>query len=375
MNILVSGSAGFIGHRVVAMLWKRGHVVTGVDCLVEQVHGSGDVDVQAWTIGDYARFYPGEWNFDAVVHLAAEAGVGQSQYEPVRYVRSNTMETAILWERIVKEKRIRKVVVASSMSIYGEGEYVDRGGRTFTDCISRAFARGWDAFDLVYSDSAPTEIVGFLTPTRTRESKRPEPASVYGMTKYDQERYSMILGGANSIPTVALRFFNVIGPGQALSNPYTGVVSQFACRALNGAPALVFEDGQQSRDFVYVDDVARAVVEATEKPDLAGVFNVCTGMPTTVLGLAESWCRIAAENGINAPEPQVLGKYRVGDVRHCYGDPYAFNHVTGWEPRVRIDDGLREVSKWIIETKQRPTDRQYDAMREMERAGLIGGQA
>lgn len=383
MRILLTGAAGFIGRHVLRRLLGRGHVVTGVDCFLSQVHGEHGwrkwptEPTRAWNTSvrsAAASRDPANWDFDAVIHLAAEVGVGQSQYEPAKYVSANVSDTVRLWERIIEfRSRIRRVICASSMSLYGEGEYTelrDTGGH-----LARASERGWDAFDYQYTDGKSVQLNIPLTPSPTRESKRPEPASVYAQSKYDTEIYSLLLGKSYEIPTTALRFFNVAGPEQALSNAYTGVCANFACRTLNGKPALINEDGKQLRDFIHVEDVANAVVAAVEKPDLHGAFNVCTGRATSVLDVAELWRQIAHDEcGIDAPEPEIRGTYRKGDIRHCFGSPLALKSALGWEAKRTVKDALTDMGRWIIANNlhvEKPVDRQFEAMGEMKASGQV----
>lgn len=381
MRILLTGSAGFIGRHVAAELRRRGHTVQGVDAFVQQVHGHSYA-VEPWEFASSVANHAIQWAkdthevYDAVIHLAAEVGVGQSQYQPGQYVKANSHETAVLWDAILKRRsEVRKVVVASSMSIYGEGEYVLPEHPWGTPIgLIRDVARGWDEFSAVWRHGEIAPFPGPAVPKATRETKSAEPASVYAMSKYDTERYSVILGEAYKIPTVALRFFNVIGPGQSLSNPYTGVAAGFACRTLNGEAPLVFEDGNQTRDFVCVQDVARAVCDAAEAPDVSGVFNVCTGQPTSIGELAQAWCRIARKRGFGSVEPQILNQYRSGDVRHCIGDPTAIRDAIGWEAQWTLPSALADLADWIIDTKQhlqKPQDQTAHAVGELRERGLV----
>lgn len=392
MRILLTGSQGFIGTHVRRLLVERGHVVDGVDCRDPQVHGHTDPRRNGLrykvdggyefisTVTNAAAQYG--WPYEAVIHLAAAVGVGQSQYRPAHYVDVNALETARLWERIIAEKTVKRVVVASSMSIYGEGSYrhYENGG------LRRRIDMGWDAFELynppngesvgclARRDQNNMEQALTLTPVMTAETKRIEPQSVYAMSKYDTEMYSLILGRAYDIPTTALRFFNVAGPGQALANPYTGVLAGFACRVLNGQPPIVFEDGRQSRDFINVEDVARAVVAAVEAPDRPGAYNICTGRATSVVDLAEKWCRLARDRGFPAVEPRVTGQFRKGDVRHCIGDPSAFMRDFGWEAQVDVDRTLEQLANWIIQNglhENLPADKSDKAIEELQRSGLL----
>ena len=290
---------------------------------------------------------------DAVVHLAARVGVGQSMYEIAEYVSVNAHGTAVLLEELTAAP-VEKLVVASSMSIYGEGLYwpVQPRERAVADLE----ARRWE----------PTGPAGErVVPMETPETKQPATSSVYALTKYDQERLCLVLGDARRIPCVALRFFNVYGPFQALSNPYTGVLAIFAARLLNGRPPLVFEDGLQRRDFVNVHDVARACRLALERDGADGLaVNVGSGSSVTVLEVAE---RLAAVLG-RSIEPELTGMYRAGDIRHCVADPTLARDCLGFEADVSLDDGLEELAGWL-ET-QTAVDGVEEARAELLTRGL-----
>jgi len=382
MKILVTGGAGFIGSHVWRQL-ERTHELLGIDAFEPQVHGDkpvypDDGRINVLTVGCAST--PGVakrlWDVDAVIHLAAVVGVGQSQYEPTRYVRGNVLETVQLCERVIAHRqRIRKLVVASSMSVYGEGEYANFGDGVVR--LRRQPSRGWDAFDVVWPDGIVQDVREELQPRPTRETKRPQPASVYAQTKLDTEQYAMLLGETYGIPTVALRFWNCYGQGQALANPYTGAVAQFACRVLNGQPPLVYEDGRQLRDFIHVSDVAAAVVRAVEQEDLHGIYNVCTGQGTPIVQLADDWCRIAHDD-YHMPTllPDILQTYRAGDVRHCFGDPTTFAKVSGWEATVDVRWGLRGLATWLQQggaLAMPPPDRSAAARAALQERGLERG--
>ena len=287
---------------------------------------------------------------DSVVHLAARVGVGQSMYEIAEYMSANSVGTAVLLEALA-ERPVRKLVVASSMSIYGEGSYRegDPGERT-REQLER---REWN-------------FTGY-EPVPTPETKRPALSSVYALTKYDQERACLLAGAAYGIPAVALRLFNVYGPGQALSNPYTGVLAIFASRLLNGRAPRVFEDGEQRRDFVSVHDAARAFRLALEREGADGLaVNVGSGTSITVNVLAELLARTVGK-GI---APEVTGAFRVGDVRHCFADVSLARETLEFEPQVAIEDGIAELAEWLA--GRTAVDRVDEATAELAKRGLTG---
>jgi dTDP-L-rhamnose 4-epimerase len=296
---------------------------------------------------------------DAVFHLAAAVGVGQSMYEIAAYTGVNNLGTAVLLEALV-ERPVERLVVASSMSIYGEGLYRTAGGRLVPGTErsrEQLVARDWEVRG---EDGEP------LVPVPTDETKPPALSSVYALSKFDQERMCLMVGRAYGIPTVALRFFNVYGTRQALSNPYTGVLAIFASRFLNGKPPLIFEDGRQRRDFVHVRDVARACRLALAAPAaVGGAFNVGSGRSYTVRDIAES---MAAVLGCEEIAPEVTGSYRVGDIRHCFADIGLARRALGYEPRVTLEEGLTELAGWLA--GQVAYDRVAEARAELAARGL-----
>jgi dTDP-L-rhamnose 4-epimerase len=366
-RILITGGAGFIGSHVADVLLRRGHTVRAFDSLSPQVHGpvcrrpdylDPEVELVVGDLLDRDALTRALQHVDAVYHLAAAVGVGQSMYEIERYVQENAGGTAVLLEALIAQP-VERLIVASSMSIYGEGLY--RGpdgaivpGRERTPAQLRA--RRWE---LVDESGRPLE------PLPTPESKPPALASIYALSKYDQERMCLLIGRAYSIPTVALRFFNVYGPRQALSNPYTGVLAIFASRLLNGKPPLVNEDGLQRRDFVSVADVAEACALALEVPDAAGhAINVGSGRAATVLEVGRRLCEALAP-GI---EPEVTGQFRIGDIRHCYADIALARSLLGYEPRVKLEQGIVELAESI--RGQIAHDKVEEARDELTRRGL-----
>ena len=370
-RILVTGGAGFIGSHVVDELVAAGYEVTVLDSLEPQVHGPARtpppyLNPKARTVwadlaaaGDVLdRLLP---ETDAVIHLAAVVGVSQSMYEISRYVRANTAGTAILLEKLTRFRdRVRKLVVASSMSVYGEGAYrCPNCGPAYPPSRPEAqlAARDWEP-------RCPA-CGAVLEPCPTPEEKPLMPESVYAVTKRDQEELALTVGRAYRIPTVALRFFNVYGPRQALSNPYTGVAAIFSARLLNGRPPVVYEDGRQTRDFIHVRDVARACRLALER-DGANyeAVNIGTGRPFPVLEVARTLAR-----ALGRPiEPEVAGRYRAGDIRHCYADITRARRLLGFEPEVAFEAGMGELAAWVA--GQAAEDRWAEAAAELERRGL-----
>lgn len=363
-RILITGGAGFIGRHVAMALLQRGYRVVALDALIEQVHVNGsagvlprDVELVHGDVRNEATVRGALQGVDGVIHLAAEVGVGQSMYAIERYVSVNDVGTAVLLEQLPRSP-VRRIVAASSMSIYGEGRYRSRGGPIRDDVERAACPSGsWD----------PEDEDGPLTPLPTPETKHPSLASVYALTKHVQERMTLMMARAYGIEGCALRLFNVYGPGQALSNPYTGVLAIFASRLLNGRRPLVYEDGLQRRDFVHVADVARAFVLAMEHPAAAGgVFNIGSGRHHTILEVAR---RLAASMDRRRLAPEVIGKARAGDVRHCFADISLAQQKLGYRPKRRLEDGLGELTDWV--KTQQAVDRASEARMELEKRGLV----
>ena len=366
-RVLVTGGAGFIGCHVAHALLRRGYAVRVLDSLIDQVHrdGAGSNPVLRETeliradIRDLDRVTAALDGVDFVIHLAAEVGVGQSMYAIDRYVSVNDGGTAVLFQALI-DRPVARVVVASSMSVYGEGLYRTAGGERMDDVI-RPAARSDVGWDPLGPDG------GALTPIATPEWKRPNLASVYALTKYVQERLTLTVAPAYGMQGVALRLFNVYGPGQALSNPYTGVLAIFASRLHNRERPVVFEDGQQRRDFVHVEDVARAFLLALEHPQAAGqVFNIGSGQDVSIL---EVGAALAAAMGVPHLTPEVMDKARVGDIRHCFADISLAREVLGFQPHRSFDDSLGELADWV--QHQQAEDRVGLARRELEQRGLV----
>src|SRR5690349_20082234 len=276
-------------------------------------------------------------------------------YEIEKYMNINALGTAVLLEALTK-KNIHRLIVASSMSIYGEGLYCAPDGSRCTPAdrpVEQLKSGRWEIFDSAGQ---------CLEPIATTEDARPSLTSVYALSKYAQERMCLMVGRAYKIPTVGLRFFNVYGPRQALSNPYTGVLAIFASRMLNDHPPLIFEDGRQMRDFVSVRDIARACVLALEKDDAVGkAINIGSGQPRTVLQVATAMGQAIGKAHLY---PEVTDQYRMGDVRHCFADISLAKKVLGFEPRIAFSDGLAELTSWL--DGQLATDKTTDAKAELD---------
>ena len=367
-KVLVTGGAGFIGRGVTKELLRRGNRVRVLDNLIEQVHGDRErpddfPDDAELIVGDIrnkdvvAHALKG---VDSVIHLAAEVGVGQSMYAVERYTSVNETGSAVLFEALI-DNPVRRVVTASSMSIYGEGLYRDADGNLVQNAERKPRTSDMQGWDPVDSQGRP------LTPVATPEWKQPSLASIYALGKYVQERQTLIMTQAYGMEGTCLRLFNVYGPGQALSNPYTGVLAIFSSRLSNGQRPLVFEDGEQRRDFVYVGDVARAFADALLHPEANGeVFNIGSGVDRSVTEIAQSIARALNRNDI---EPEIVGKARVGDIRHCFCDGSKAAQMLGFRAEKDFEEGLAELAEWVA--SQTADDRVDEARAELEAKGLV----
>jgi dTDP-L-rhamnose 4-epimerase len=366
-KILITGGAGFIGSHLADGLLERGHSVRVLDNLSPQVHPdsqrpsylSRDVELQIGDVRDVHAVRKALQGIDVVYHLAAMVGVGQSMYEIVQYTAANNLGTAVLLEAVIN-RPVECLVVASSMSIYGEGLYRRTDG-TICEGEERSLEQlksgDWELAD---------EVGQPLVPIPTVETKSPSLASVYALSKFDQERMCLVIGRAYGIPAVALRFFNVYGPRQALSNPYTGVLAIFASRYLNNQPPIIYEDGHQKRDFVSVHDIALACRLAMQSPQAAGhAINVGSGCQFSVLEIAD---RMSRALGKGMVPPQVSSRYRAGDIRHCFADISLARKLLGYEPQVSFEKGLLELASWL--ERQVAVDRFSDANAQLAARGL-----
>lgn len=367
-RVLITGGAGFIGSHAADALLAAGYEVRLLDNLSPQVHGGNrqrpayladDAELVIGDVTDAVAVEHALRGADMVLHLASAVGVGQSMYDIEPYVRTNELGTAVLLQAVSK-RPVERLVVASSMSIYGEGLYRS-ADQSVIACEERPIEQlrrgNWELHDAAGN---------LLEPLPTPETKQASLSSIYALNKYAQERMCLITGKAYDIPTVALRFFNAFGPRQALSNPYTGVLAIFAARLLNGRPPLVFEDGRQRRDFVHVHDVARACRMALEAEHAQDVFNVGSGQSRTILSVAQDLAEVMGRRDI---APELTGKYRAGDIRHCFADMGKSRDVLGFEPRVAFKDGLEELAEYLAD--QIADDQAERATRELQQRGLV----
>lgn len=370
MKVLVTGGAGFIGSHIVDALIARGYEVSVYDSLEPQVHGPNAKRPDY--LNPAAHFILGDvcdreslkqaiQDADVIYHQAAAVGVGQSMYEILRYTQINTIGAATLLDILANEEHhVKKLIVASSMSIYGEGQYhCEEHGSIYPKLrsASQMTQREWEVF-CPYC-GRPT------IPEPTSEEKPLYPTTVYAINKRDHEEMFLSVGRAYNIPTVALRYFNVYGTRQALSNPYTGVAAIFSSRLLNGNAPLVYEDGCQSRDFTHVSDIVQANMLALEKEEANyEVFNVGTGRRLTIQDVADA---LAEHLGANV-ESEIVNKFREGDIRHCYADISKAKRLLGYEPKVRFEDGVEELVNWV--RNQKAEDKLSLAVQELERRGL-----
>ena len=368
-QILITGGAGFVGSHLADGLLAAGHSVRVLDDLTPQVHPAGrpdylsrEVELVRGDVRDPNLLKEVLTGVEVIYHFAATVGVGQSMYEISRYMSVNTQGTAELLQAILDAKtRPEKIIVASSMSIYGEGRYACPDcGRTAAPPV-RSLAQlksgQWD----LHCDACG----GVLKPTPTAEDKPSEINSVYALSKRDQEELCLIYGRTYGLPVTALRFFNIYGTRQALSNPYTGVAAVFASRMLNGNAPLVFEDGEQMRDFVSVHDIVRANMLAMQRPESNGeVINIGCGKPISIRQVGEVLAKALGKD----LEPIVTNKFRAGDIRHCYADISKARRLLGYEPQISHERGFRELAEWL--GSQKAEDKADTMLKELSTYGL-----
>jgi len=367
-NVLITGGAGFVGSHLADALLELGHNVRIFDNLTEQVHPHGvpgylssEAELVRGNMQDAAAVRRSLEGIDVVFHMAAAVGVGQSMYEIEHYMGTNTQGTAVLLQELLNRKsQLEKLVLASSMSIYGEGKYLcAQCGEVAPTLRSneQLRAKRWEAECAACGEA--------LAPIPTDESKPLQCSSIYALSKKDQEEMCLLFGRTYRLPVVALRYFNIYGTRQSLSNPYTGVAAIFASRLMNNNPPLIFEDGRQLRDFVSVQDVVEANLLAMERSAADGMaLNIGSGEP---ISISEVAAELARAMNKNIPAALTL-KYRAGDVRHCFADITAARKHLGYAPKMRFAEGLKDLVEWLC--SQQPHDRAAEAVAELSEFGL-----
>ena len=373
-NILITGGAGFIGSNLTQKLVKKGFKVTILDNLSKQIHGKNQNSTLYSSIKDIATFIKGDvcnksdWqkalrNQDAVIHLAAETGTGQSMYEISRYNEVNILGTSHLLDILANENHsIKKMIIASSRSIYGEGKYLCKNDGVVYPNQRQDIDMANGKFNLVcFKCNEPLQLLA------TDEHSKIHPSSIYGITKQHQEQMILLIGKSLNIPAVALRYQNVYGPGQSLNNPYTGILSIFSTRLLNGNGIDIYEDGQESRDFVFIDDVVSATILALEKKKANNqIFNVGSGIATSVSEVA-NLLKSLYNSDIKI---SVSGKYRLGDIRHNYADLSKIRSELGFSPKFDFISGITLFVNWV-KTQEVMEDKYEISIQELESKGLI----
>jgi dTDP-L-rhamnose 4-epimerase len=368
-QVLIIGGAGFVGSHTADALLALGYSVRVFDNLSKQVHTEGypdylspEVEFIAGDVRDMAALTKVVRGADAIYHFAAAVGVGQSMYEIANYTSSNIQGTANLLQAILDTRtEPEKLIVASSMSIYGEGRYVCPAcGETAPQPRTNAQLKEktWELRCPVCNEQ--------VSPVATNEDKPLQCTSLYALSKKTQEEMVLLFGRTYGIPTVALRYFNIYGPRQSLSNPYTGVAAIFASRLMNGNAPVIFEDGQQTRDFVNIHDVVQANLLALHSPGADGTaVNVGSGNPISVREVAEEIARMLER----AIEPKLSGVYRAGDIRHCYADTSRISRALGYSPRVSFREGVSELVEWL--ESQQAFDHTEEALKQLSVRGLV----
>lgn len=372
-RILITGGAGFIGSNLSLQLLQRGHMVTVLDNLSEQIHGN-KTDSQLYNsikdkvefieadIRDRAAMIAAVKNTDVVVHLAAETGTGQSMYAIERYIDVNCTGTGVLLDVLLNEpNQVKKVVLSSSRAVYGEGKYLDKKGQVVYPSSRSDAQMQQKKFELL------DEAGNNLQLQATDEDSKINPLSLYAITKYNQEQYISLTCASIGLPYVIFRYQNVYGPGQSLKNPYTGILSIFSTQIKNGNNINVFEDGLESRDFVFIDDVVNATIAGIEKDEANNqIFNVGSGVATPVIKVAETLRTLYNSN----VEIKVTGNYRIGDIRHNYASLNRSKTVLDFTPGTNFETGISKFAAWVNQ-QQTEKDTYEKSMAELAARGLL----
>jgi dTDP-L-rhamnose 4-epimerase len=368
-RVLITGGAGFVGSHTADALLQAGHEVRIFDNLTSQVHQGGvnsyfpkEAEFVLGDVRNLSQMNKAVKGADVILHFASAVGVGQSMYQIADYTATNNLGTANLLQAILDTRSVpEKIVVASSMSIYGEGKYACHAcGEVAPPArpLSQLQAKQWET---ICPNCGKT-----LRPVPTREDKPLQCTSIYALSKKDQEEMALLFGRTYGIPAVALRYFNIYGPRQSLSNPYTGVAAIFASRLLNGRAPIIFEDGQQMRDFVSVHDIVQAHLLAMENAGADGrAINIGSGNPVTIQEIA---LELGRALGMQVPA-EITGKYRAGDVRHCFADIAAATQLLGYAPRTSLQQGMNELSSWL--ESQQAEDKVDQALEQLNVHGLV----
>ena len=374
-NILITGGAGFIGSNIALKLIDKGFLITVLDNLSPQIHGDNPIVTSPLykNIINQVRFIEGtvtskeDWmnaieGQDAIIHLAAETGTGQSMYEIQKYIDVNIGGTAIMLDILANNShKVQKVIIAASRAVYGEGKYncANHGIVFPKERLDADMAKG----DFQCKCPVCGESVEILP---TDEESKIHPTSVYGITKQNQEQMVLTVCKSLNIAAVAYRYQNVYGPGQSLSNPYTGILSIFSTRIKNGNAINIFEDGKETRDFVFIDDVADATILGLEKKEANGqVYNVGTGVATDVMTVAETLSKFYKRE----VPITITGNYRLGDIRHNFADISKLKSELGFVPKWNFDNGIEAFTNWVNE-QEIPEDKYELSIEEMKNKGL-----
>ena len=367
-KILIIGGAGFIGSNITAKLFKNGYTVTIFDSFSPQIHGDKKNSQLYKSVKDIANVITGDvcnkkdWlniikGHDAVIYLAAETGTAQSMYEITKYNQTNILGLSNFYENLITSKHsLKKIIIASSRSIYGEGKY-------YSEKYGFVYPSSRNKKDLLNQDFNVKCSISKLNlqAVATDEESKINPSSIYAISKYQQEQISFLMGKTLDIPTIALRYQNVYGPGQSLTNPYTGILSVLSTRILNNNDIDIYEDGNQSRDFVYIDDVVEATILALERDTENKIFNVGSGTPTTVYDVAKILKEVYNSN-VNI---KISNNFRIGDIRHNYADLTKISSELGFEPKIGFRDGINRFVKWV-KTQKIASDKYNESIQELK---------